>query len=84
LFAAGATVAAFLLAQRPGRHWFDAILFVGYFVGTAVSGNAHAPNDAVVWVTVFLVVGVIAGTLAAVGAAVSHRFEGRQAERNRP
>jgi hypothetical protein len=36
--------------SRP--HWLDSVTFVGYYLGTAVSGNVHSPNRLVAWVVI--------------------------------
>lgn len=50
------TILVYFVTQTPGRHWSDGIVLLGSVAGSAISGNAHAPNEFVVWVTAFLAI----------------------------
>lgn len=53
-FAAAVTGVVAILIRLPGRHWFTPFLWPAVAVGSWVSGNNHQPNEAAVWLTIFV------------------------------
>lgn len=66
LMAVGMTASLALFIQRPGRHWFDVLLWPAWVVGSWVSGNAHQPNEFAFWVAVFVMDLVLAYVLVSI------------------
>jgi len=64
------TLLLYAVTQSPGGHWSDSLVLLGWYAGSAVSGNAHAPNEIVVWLTVFLIIG-LATMLVLLGARLA-------------
>lgn len=68
--AALGTLLLYAVTQSPGGHWLDGLVLLGWFAGSAGSGNAHAPNEIVVWTTVFLII-ALATMLLLLGARLA-------------
>ena len=60
LLAALATGILGFLNQQPGRHWFDPLLWPPLFMGTLVSGNAHSPSEVAFWISLFIMLVIVA------------------------
>jgi hypothetical protein len=37
------------LGRRPGRHWFDSLLWLGHLAGSLASRSLRAPSQPVAW-----------------------------------
>ena len=58
---------ALIALAAQGNQGYDGVIFLGYLVGTAVSGNVHSPNEPVVWAVVYLIVFVLVWCVALLG-----------------
>ena len=83
-FAAVATTALWLLANRPGQHGFDGLLIRAWVTGALPSGNAHEPNEAAVWATLFLMLLAVGWTATGVILLFASRLRRLRPEAHLP